>query len=57
MRVPASRYDTFEALRDINLDITRGEKWPSIGRNGAGKSTLLRLICGQMRPDAGEITV
>lgn len=57
--VPVSkrRYDVFQALADINLNIGRGEKVALIGRNGAGKSTLLRLIAGQMRADAGQIRV
>lgn len=55
--VPNSKYDTFSALRNINIEIKRGEKVALIGRNGAGKSTLLRLICGQMRPDQGRIAV
>lgn len=55
--VSRSRYDVFQALSDINLNITRGEKVALIGRNGAGKSTLLRLISGQMRADSGEIQV
>ena len=55
--VPASRYDTFSALQDVNIEIRRGEKVALIGRNGAGKSTLLRLVCGQMRPDQGGVVV
>lgn len=55
--VPTSRYDTFSALQDINIEIRRGEKVALIGRNGAGKSTLLRLVCGQMRPDQGSVIV
>ncbi|MDH1560796.1 ABC transporter ATP-binding protein [Pseudomonas chengduensis] len=51
------RYDLFQALSDVNLDIVRGEKVALIGRNGAGKSTLLRLISGQMRADSGQIVV
>jgi lipopolysaccharide transport system ATP-binding protein len=55
--VPASRYDMFSVLTDINLEIKRGEKVALIGRNGVGKSTLLRLVSGQMRPDAGGVLV
>ncbi|APC19599.1 hypothetical protein BLL42_28215 (plasmid) [Pseudomonas frederiksbergensis] len=55
--VSKRRYDLFQALADINLNIARGEKVALIGRNGAGKSTLLRLIAGQMRADAGQIRV
>lgn len=55
--VAKRRYDIFQALADINLNIACGEKVALIGRNGAGKSTLLRLISGQMRADAGQICV
>lgn len=55
--VSHKRYDLFQALSDVNLDIVRGEKVALIGRNGAGKSTLLRLISGQMRADSGQIVV
>lgn len=55
--VSRKRYDVFQALSNINLNINRGEKVALIGRNGAGKSTLLRMISGQMRADSGQITV
>ncbi|MCB0520258.1 MAG: ABC transporter ATP-binding protein [Lewinellaceae bacterium] len=46
------------ALKDISLDIKKGENFGIIGRNGSGKSTLLKLIIGAYRPDkGGRITV
>ena len=42
-------------LRDIDLEIERGEIVALIGPSGSGKSTLLRLIAGLERPSAGEI--
>lgn len=47
----------FWALRDINLEIRRGECMGLIGRNGAGKSTLLKLLNGLIKPDHGRITI
>jgi lipopolysaccharide transport system ATP-binding protein len=55
--VSSKRYDVFMALRDINLEVKRGEKVALIGRNGAGKSTLLRLISNQVKPTKGLIQV
>ena len=50
-------YREFHALRDINVDIARGETVGIVGRNGSGKSTLLQLICGTLTPSAGDIHV
>jgi ABC-type polysaccharide/polyol phosphate transport system ATPase subunit len=47
----------FDVVRDISLDIERGETVGLIGRNGAGKSTLLKMLAGIYKPDAGKITV
>lgn len=55
--VPKTRFDIFEALKGIDLNISKGERVALIGRNGAGKSTLLRLISGQMQPDSGRISI
>ncbi len=45
----------FQALRDINLEIRRGEIFALLGPNGAGKTTLISTICGIVRPSAGTI--
>lgn len=50
-------YDEYWALRDVNLEVRRGETIGLIGRNGAGKSTFLQLICGTLTPTCGELTV
>ena len=47
----------FWALRDIDLEVRKGESVGILGRNGCGKSTLLQIICGMTRPDKGELWV
>ncbi|MGL5548213.1 MAG: ABC transporter ATP-binding protein [Culicoidibacterales bacterium] len=48
---------TFQALKDINFTLHRGEVLGILGHNGAGKSTLLKLISGVSQPTHGEIQV
>jgi ABC-2 type transport system ATP-binding protein len=47
----------FQALKNINLDIRRGEIFALLGPNGAGKTTLIGTICGIINPTEGTITV
>ncbi|NLO46164.1 MAG: ABC transporter ATP-binding protein [Clostridiales bacterium] len=47
--------EDFWALKDINLDIKKGERVGIVGRNGAGKSTLLKLISRITEPTKGRI--
>ena len=43
------------ALRDITLDIRRGEIFALLGPNGAGKTTLINVICGIVNPTGGSV--
>lgn len=49
--------EDFWALKDINLDIDKGQVVGIIGRNGAGKTTLLNIIAGILTPTEGNISV
>jgi branched-chain amino acid transport system ATP-binding protein len=49
-------YGAICALRDVSLEIDRGEIVTLIGSNGAGKTTLLRTISGLLKPAGGSIT-
>ncbi|WP_093285679.1 ABC transporter ATP-binding protein [Solimonas aquatica] len=50
-----TRKARFEALREVNLDIARGEAVAVIGHSGCGKSTLLNLLAGLLMPTTGGV--
>jgi lipopolysaccharide transport system ATP-binding protein len=52
-----SRSEEFWALKDIDLQIEKGDRLAIIGRNGAGKSTLLKLLSRVVEPSCGRATV
>jgi ABC-2 type transport system ATP-binding protein len=45
----------FQALKDVDLEIRRGEIFALLGPNGAGKTTLINAICGIVNPSSGTI--
>ncbi|MFK0691235.1 ABC transporter ATP-binding protein [Mesorhizobium sp. IMUNJ 23033] len=47
----------FQALKEINLDIERGEIFALLGPNGAGKTTLISIVCGIVNRSSGTVTV
>jgi ABC-2 type transport system ATP-binding protein len=47
----------FQALKNVDLEIRRGEIFGLLGPNGAGKTTLIGIICGIVTPSAGRVTV
>jgi ABC-2 type transport system ATP-binding protein len=47
----------FEALKNVSLDIDKGEIFALLGPNGAGKTTLINIICGIVTASAGKVTI
>ena len=52
----AKRYASgLEALKDVSLDIRKGEIFALLGPNGAGKTTLISIVCGIVTPTSGSV--
>lgn len=52
-----SRHTDFSAIKDLNLEVKKGEVLGILGKNGAGKSTLLKMITGVVTPTSGNIEI
>ena len=50
-------FGTLPLIQNVTLSIEAGERVGLLGRNGVGKSTLLRLIAGELKPEAGAISL
>jgi branched-chain amino acid transport system ATP-binding protein len=53
----AKAYDGVQALRGVSFAVGAGELVAMIGPNGAGKTTCFNIVNGQLRPDAGEVSL
>jgi len=50
-------YGSLMAVKDLSLEVYEGEVFGFLGPNGAGKTTSINMMCGLLKPDAGQITV
>ena len=53
----AKRYGDVTAVRDLSLEVRRGEMYGFLGPNGAGKTTALKVLAGLARPTSGSASV
>ena len=56
-RFPAHRKEIVDAVRDLDLEVGKGEIFGLIGPNGAGKTTAMRMLCTLLVPSSGKATV
>ncbi|KTD67739.1 ABC transporter ATP-binding protein [Legionella steelei] len=48
------KFNKYQAVRDLNLQVEYGDIYGFLGPNGAGKTTSLRMLCGLITPDSGS---
>ncbi|MBN2509054.1 MAG: ABC transporter ATP-binding protein [Spirochaetales bacterium] len=51
------KFGSFTAVDDISFSVGKGEVFGFLGANGAGKTTTIRMMCGLLRPTAGDIFI
>lgn len=49
------KYNEFWALKEVDFEIKKGERWGVLGLNGSGKSTLLKVVSGVLKPTTGTL--
>lgn len=50
-------FGTLDVLKEVNLDLFKGENLVVLGKSGSGKSVLIKIIVGLLKPDRGEVKV
>ena len=50
-------FGSVRAVRDLSLNVRRGELFAFLGVNGAGKSTTISVMCGQLKADSGSVSI
>lgn len=51
------KYGAFTAVKNLSLEIRKGEIFGFLGPNGAGKTTTISMMCGLLKPDTGDILI
>jgi ABC-2 type transport system ATP-binding protein len=51
------RYGVLTAVEDLSLEVHEGEVFGLLGPNGAGKTTSINMLCGLLKPDAGQVLI
>jgi ABC-2 type transport system ATP-binding protein len=51
------RFDTFQAVKNFQLEVRNGDIYGLLGANGAGKTTSIKIICGLIDPTSGSVTL
>ena len=51
------RYGSLTAVKDLSLEVFEGEVFGFLGPNGAGKTTSINMMCGLLKPDAGQVAI
>jgi ABC-2 type transport system ATP-binding protein len=47
-------FGSFQAVKDVNIEVHYGEIYGLLGANGAGKTTTIKMLCGLLEPTAGS---
>jgi ABC-2 type transport system ATP-binding protein len=57
VRQLSKRFGETQAVRDVGFAVAAGEIYGLLGPNGAGKTTTISMVCGLLKPDAGEVLI
>jgi len=53
----SKRFQSFQAVKKVNLSVGYGEIYGLLGANGAGKTTTIKMLCGLLAPTSGEVAL
>ena len=56
LRGVSKSFGSFQAIKDLSMEVREGALFGFLGPNGAGKTTTMRIILDLIRPDSGQIT-